>query len=656
MRAIKTAKYLSGAALFSLFGVSQTKQKKSDCCGIIGFVGKEKIAEEVVSQGITLLQNRGYDSAGITTLHKNELITSKLTSNFSKSIDCIKEIQTLAKKLHNGSSLGIGHTRWATCGERTDTNAHPHLDSKNRIALVHNGTIFNYKSIKENLLAKGYTFRSETDTEVIAVLIGSFLDEGLPVIKAIEKAVEPLEGTWGIVVISKDHPSSIFCCRKGSPLIIGVGENSLYVASEAIAFQAYTNKTVRMRENECLEVALDEKFSAIVNERIVVSEKVEVKVQPSPGFDCFYIEEINEQPEAVKRALSYYHRLLPETLSARLGGFDANKELALSFSSLLFVASGTSFNAALYAVDLFRKLRIFDSVGAVVASEFSEDDLPKGKVGAIFLTQSGETADVMKATKLAKSLGVVCIGVQNVVGSMITTICDFGLFLNCGREISVAATKSFTSMIVVLSLISLWYSANKNPNGQKAEREVLIQSLFQLPASIQLTIDSVKDKCKIVSERLSKLNSLILLGKGMNFAIAKEGALKIKEITYIHAEALNAGEIKHGPLAMVENNFDNEKVFQTHIVAIALNDKHIEEIKLSISEVKSRQAYTIVISDCPELLDLTKVDFLIEIPKLKVMSSILTVIPLQLFAYEIGRIKKVDIDRPRNLAKAVTVL
>lgn len=637
------------------YGLSDSEKLRLKCCGIIGYVGKAKIAEEVLAQGISVLQNRGYDSAGISTLNGNDLMTSKLTSDFKEGVDCIKEIKELAKK-HAGSMLGIGHTRWATCGERSNENAHPHSDSKNRISLVHNGTIFNYKKLKDDLIAQGYQFLSQTDSEVIAVMIGSFLDKGDSVLHAIEHALEHMEGTWGIVVISKDHPNSIFVSRKGSPLLIGVGDSSLYVASEAIAFQNYTNKIVRVRENECLEVTLNDNFSAMIHERIVITEKVEVKIQPSKGYDCFFLEEIEEQPEAVRRATGYFNRLLPAENSVRLGGFDANKETALSVNSLLFIASGTSYNAALYGSHLFKRIKVFDSVSTIIASEFTEHDLPKGKVGCIFLTQSGETADVLKAAKLAKSLGAVCIGVSNVVGSMITTVCDFGVFLNSGREISVAATKSFTNMAVVLNLIAVWYSSNKNPKEFVEQRAGIVQEMFFLPDLIKDVISSCREKVLAVSNELNKLNSILLLGKGQAFAIAKEGALKIKEITYIFAETLNAGEIKHGPIALIENNFDGEKVQPTFIIIIAMDNEQLEEVKLSISEVKSRKAKTIVISDCKGALDLSKIDYLIELPKSLSFGSLLAVFPLQLIAYEIGKLRKVDIDRPRNLAKAVTVL
>lgn len=654
MRFKGVGKAALGVGLLGLVGASREREWAKSC-GIIGYVGKSGNADEVLSQGISLLQNRGYDSAGIATLHASGLQVSKLTSNFKAGIDCIKEIKTLSKK-HVPATVGIGHTRWATCGERTDANSHPHTDDKNRIALVHNGTVFNYKKLKEDLMGQGYAFKSQTDSEVIAVMIGSFLDKGLPLVHAIEKALEPMEGTWGIVVISKDHPHSIFCSRKGSPLVVGIDESSLYVASEQIAFQSYTNQIVYLRENECMEISLNEKFHATMKERITISEKVEVKVTPSPGYDCFYIEEIEEQPEAVRRALSYFNRLLPEKHTSRLGGFDQHKQLALSVNSIVFVACGTSYHAALYGVQLFQKTRAFDSVSAVIASEFCEDHLPKGRVGCIFITQSGETADVMKAAKLAKSLGVVCIGISNVVGSMITTVCDFGVFLNSGREISVAATKSFTTMIVVINLIAVWYSHHKNPGDFLRERTLIVDSMRTLPDLISQVLRDTREKVRQVSEQLSKLSSMILLGKGSAYAMAKEGALKIKEITYIFAETINCGEIKHGPLALVENHFDNKTVFPTHIIIIALDNHQLEEVKLSISEVKSRLAQTIVISDCPERLDLHKVDHLIEIPKSEAFGPLLAVFPMQLMAYEIGKILKVDIDRPRNLAKAVTVL
>lgn len=635
-------------------GLSAQRNSVS-CCGIIGYIGKEKIAPEVLSQGIHLLQNRGYDSAGMATLVDGEISLLKLASDPVKGVDCIHEIRKQARRLPP-SALGVGHTRWATCGERSDANAHPHADSKHRIALVHNGTIFNYKELHAQLTARGFAFQSETDSEVVAVLIGSLLDEGLQLIHAIEHAVALLEGTWGLVVLSAQHPQSIFCVRKGSPLVIGIGHESLFIASESVAFQAYTKKIVRLRENECLEVALNAQFMACINDRVMVCERTELKMAPRAGFDCFYLDEICEQPEAIRRATNYLHRMLPAALDARLGGFDTHTEQALEAQHLVFIASGTSFNAALAGAPLFKRDRLFDSVQTVLASEFTAADLPAGRTIALLLTQSGETADVLKAAKLCKSLGVLCVGLSNVVGSMITTVCDFGVFLNCGREVAVGATKSFSCMVVVLHLVWLWYAARRNPAATLAQRRTMVESVSRLADTAERTLNSLREPVRDLAKRVWRLNSMIVLGKGLTLGVACEGALKLKEIAYLFCEALAAGEIKHGPLALVESQFEATGATQTHIIALAVENEQLEEVKLAISEVKARRAYVIAVSDCPELLDLAKIDCLLEIPRLQSFGALLAVLPLQLLSYEVGRLKGIDVDRPRNLAKAVTVL
>ena len=655
---LKSQKILTRAVLSTL-GISLASdelKKRADCCGIIANISKQNSAQEVVAEGIVILQNRGYDSAGIASIIDGNLKVSKLASHIQTGIDCITEIEKIALNDHLNSSVSIGHTRWATCGPKTDINAHPHWDNKKRIALVHNGTIYNHLEVKKKLTAKGYTFYSETDTEVIAVLIGYHMDQGCEWLEAVKQSLEEIDGTWGLVIINVAEPHSIICCRKGSPLLIGFSEEGIFISSEAIAFQKHAQQFIRLKDYEILKLNIDEDLRETCQERIVHHDQLEIKTMPSEGFDCFFIEEIMEQPEAIRRSLNYFNRLIPALGVPKLGGFDTNRELALSFDKMLILGCGSSYNAGLYGAHLMQVFEVFDVVLTIEASNFFEYDFPKGKVGALCLTQSGESADVLRAMSLTKKKGAVNIGMTNVVGSLITTLCDFGVYLNSGREISVAASKSFTCQIVVIYLITLWFAYYKNPNLHKTERNLAIQMMLDLPAVIETILHSTRSRAKELAEKMYKIKTLFVLGKGNTYPFAREVALKLKEVTYIHAEAMPLSELKHGPLALIENNFDNVTVFQTHVIILAVNNFLIDEVKVSISELKSRHAYVIVVTDCAELLDLNKIDFLIEIPLCKPFAPFLTLFPLQLLAYEIAKLKGLNPDRPRNLAKTVTVI
>ncbi len=631
-------------------------KKNAKCCGIIAHISKLHQAEEVVAEGIVILQNRGYDSAGIASIVDGNMKVSKLASHIQLGVDCIAEIEKQALTDHRNSSVAIGHTRWATCGPKTDTNAHPHWDNKRRIALVHNGTIYNHVEVKKKLISLGYTFYSETDTEVIAVLIGYHMDQGSEWMEAVKNSLEELDGTWGLVILNASEPNSLICCRKGSPLLVGFSEAGAFISSEAVAFQKYTQQFIRLKDCEILKLNLNEDLRETCQERIVHHDQLEIKTKPSEGFDCFFIEEIMEQPEAVRRSLNYFNRLIQTLGTSKLGGFDSNKEKALSFDVMLVLGCGSSYNAGLYGAHLMQVFEIFDAVLTIEASNFFEYDFPKGRVGAVCLTQSGESADVLRAMSLTKRKGAVNIGMTNVVGSLITTLCDFGVYLNSGREISVAASKSFTCQVVVIYLITLWFAYHKNPTLHKTERNLAVHMMMELPSIIEGILHSTRARARLLAEKMYKIKTLFVLGKGNTYPFAREVALKLKEVTYIHAEAMPLSELKHGPLALIESNFESDHSEQSHVIILAINNFLIDEVKVSISELKSRHAFVIVVTDCLELLDATKIDFAIEIPLCKPFAPLLTLFPMQLLAYEIARLKKLNPDKPRNLAKTVTVI
>lgn len=632
------------------------KTRKANCCGIIGNISNTHEAEKVVAEGIIILQNRGYDSAGISSIFDKKIKSSKYATNFAEGIDCIEKVSNMARIDHKNSSVAIGHTRWATCGEKTDNNAHPHWDNKKRIALVHNGTIYNYLELKSDLSNEGYTFESETDSEVIAVLIGKFLDQGSNWMDAVKECLKRLDGSWGLVIMNADEPNSLICCRRGSPLLVGFKGSEFFVSSEAVAFQNYTNEFIRLQDFEIIKLTKGDDISGNYNERIVVHKQTEVRTTPKPGFDCFFIEEIMDQPETIRRTLNFFHRLMPEIGTTKLGGFDANKDIALSFDKVLFIGCGSSYNAALAGAHYLQVFESFDVITTIEASNFYKWDLPKGRVGVICLTQSGESADIIRAMKLTKENGAVNIGLTNVVGSLITTLCEFGVYLNCGRETAVPATKSFTAQVIGTYLITLWYSYYKNPNHLKVERNLAVKALKDFPELVSRTLIMNQQKAKELALKLLPLSSIFILGKGNTYPISREIALKLKECCYIHAEAMPLGELKHGPLALIDPLFDGVKSLQSHVIILAIDNYLIEEVKVAIGELKSRKAYVIVVTDCLHLLDQAKIDFYMEIPVCKPLASLLTLYPMQLLCYELAKIRGINPDKPRNLAKTVTVL
>lgn len=651
----KTALRLGGFLATSALGYSSL-QSKADCCGIIGNISTSREAEKVVADGIVILQNRGYDSAGIASIQENKLKVSKMATDFRAGMDCIEQISHLAKVDHKGSGVAIGHTRWATCGEKTDNNAHPHWDNKKRIALVHNGTIYNYLELKTELQAKGCTFNSETDSEVIAVLIGHFMDQGLAWLEAVQETLKKLDGSWGLVIMNVDEPNSLICCRRGSPLLVGFKGSDFYVSSEAVAFQSHTSEFVRLKDFEIIKLTQGEDFKNNFSQRIIVHNKTEVRTMPKPGYDCFFIEDIMDQPETIRRTLNFFHRLVPELGTPKLGGFEANKERALSFDKVLFLGCGSSYNAALAGAHYMQIFETFDVICTIEASNFYAWDMPKGNVGVICLTQSGESADIIRSMKLTKDLGAVNIGITNVVGSLVTTLCEFGVYLNCGREVAVPATKSFTAQIVVCYLISLWYSFYKNPDHLRLERTLAVKSFKDLPDLVAKTLANNRETARAVAQKLMPLNSVFILGKGNTYPIAREISLKLKECCYIHAEAMPLGELKHGPLALIDPNFDGVKSLQTVCVILAIDNHLLDEVKVAIGELKSRRAFVVVVTDCLHLLDQNKIDIALEVPICKPLAALLTLFPMQLVAYELARLRGINPDKPRNLAKTVTVL
>jgi glucosamine--fructose-6-phosphate aminotransferase (isomerizing) len=605
-------------------------------CGIVGYLGKEASFEYILS-GLKLLQNRGYDSAGITTIIDNELVTNKFAS--TNTNDSLQQLQNAV--LNNGSTIGIGHTRWATHGSKTNINAHPHHDQLDRIAIVHNGIIENFQEIKLKLMIQGYKFRSQTDTEIIAVLLGKFLDEGKNMERALELTILELSGTWALVIVNKDFPNKIWVTRNGSPLLLGIDEEFIMVASEHIAFGNYIKKYIIIENHDIIEITKEGEaiqFNKNI-QRYNIKEKDNTGIDILPSqYNHWMMKEIMEQPESINRAINNGGRI-ENNVSVKLGGLDLCKSRLLEVDHLIILGCGTSFNAGLWAIDIFKSLDIFDTVICYDGAEFNIKDIPKkGKTATIMLSQSGETKDLHRCIQIAKDYDLITIGVVNVIDSQIARETDCGVYLNAGREMAVASTKSFTNQCVVLSMIAVWFSQNRGTAIEK--RRKIISDLRNISFQIQNLLNN-DHIAKLIADAIKENNSVFLLGKGKEEAIAKEGSLKIKEIGYIHAEGYSTSSLKHGTFALIEPGLP--------IFLLDISDEHREKNRNAYQEVLARNAKVIRFTN----IKTDKYD--IEIEKNTTYGGLLVNIYIQLISYYVALSKGTNPDYPRNLAKVVTV-
>jgi len=606
-------------------------------CGIFAILGKEKF-QEIVLTGLKLLLNRGYDSCGICYIEGNNLNTIKYASTtVNNSVDLLEN--ELLSKDKIDSSTAILHTRWSTHGAPTDKNSHPHHDNKNRIALVHNGIIENYQELKRDLLSKGYFFYSQTDTEVIAVTLGSYLDKGLTVKDAISKTVERLLGTWALTIIHKDYPNHIWVTRNGSPLLLGIENDYVIVVSEQIAFANNIKKYIILDNNDLIEISKDDNIikynKDIHNYKINYKKHTDVELEPT-GYKNWLIKEISEQPESIVRAINNGGRI-ESNKTVKLGGLDSYKTKLLEINHIILLGCGTSFYSSMWAVNIFKSLEIFDTVTVYDGADFNYKDIPRnGKTALILVSQSGETRDLYKCIQIAKDHNLITIGVVNVVDSMIARETDCGVYLNAGREVAVASTKSFTNQCIILSLIAIWFSQNKHTNEEK--REQILSDLMNL--SFHMT--SIINECNLkIPHIVSKFNNgtIFLLGKGSTQAIAFEGALKIKELSYIHAEGYSSSSLKHGPLALIETDLP--------VILLDIDDEFREKNANCFQEIKARGAYVLIISD------MDHGDIIIS--HNKTFGGLLANCALQILSYNLAITRGINCDYPKNLAKVVTV-
>ncbi|MGE5363605.1 MAG: glutamine--fructose-6-phosphate transaminase (isomerizing) [Bacteroidota bacterium] len=608
-------------------------------CGIVGYIGTKNCIPVLIG-GLKRLEYRGYDSAGVGFISGNEV-------RVIKSVGKVSTLQEKLEQINIETCVGIGHTRWATHGIPNEINAHPHSNGDNSLILIHNGIIENYAALKASLKVAGYNFRSDTDTEVLVHLIDSFMKKGFPLFKAVRAALNDVEGTYGLAVLSANEPDRIIAAKNGSPLVIGIGHDENYIASDVSALIAHTHQMVYLEDGEIVEVFKDHFVAKDIEDQEIQKEIQEVSLKIDEiskcGFAHFMLKEIMEQPESIKNSMR--GRLIPEEGTSKLGGLEGFADKLAASKRIIISACGTSWHAGLVGEYMLEQ---FAGIPAEVeyASEFRyRNPLVFQDDTVLFISQSGETADTLASLKESKRKGALCLGVCNVVGSSIARESETGVYIHAGPEIGVASTKAFTSQLVVLALITLMIARKKRMS--LIDGQNIVNEMLTLPDKVKRIL-ALNDEIEKIASEFSDARNFLYLGRGYNFPVALEGALKLKEISYIHAEGYPAAEMKHGPIALIDK--DMPAVF------IAPRDSTYEKILSNIQEVKARQGRIIAIaSENDDMID-KMVDYTIKIPDtIRMLMPILTVIPLQLLAYHIAVKKGLNVDQPRNLAKSVTV-
>ncbi|OPX31629.1 MAG: glutamine--fructose-6-phosphate transaminase (isomerizing) [Gemmatimonadaceae bacterium 4484_173] len=609
-------------------------------CGIVGYVGKGK-ALDVLLSGLKRLEYRGYDSAGYALQMNNELVVRKCTGR-------VADLEEMDPGEAAGASTGIAHTRWATHGEPTTVNAHPHSDFSGRISLVHNGIIENYKSLRKKLIERGLSFESETDTEVLAKLIGSEVDTGKDLFNAVKDALVQVRGTYGIAVISADQPSTVVAARYGSPLVVGIGEGENIIASDVAAIVAHTRSVIYLEEGEIVEItsggiSSNSSDPRMTRDRIQHVDWDLAEIEKD-GYPHYMLKEINSQPESLRNAFRGRIDLVNGT--ARLGGIEMSESDMRGVKRIVITACGTSWHSGLIGKYIIEKLARIP-VDVEYASEFRYRDpvLEDGTVMFV-ISQSGETADTLAALRLAKERGIRTLGIVNVVGSTIARETDSGVYIHAGPEIGVASTKAFTGQTMILSLIALAFGRAKG-NLTREDGIELCRGIMEIPEKVE-TILKGCDSIMEIARQFTYTSNFLYLGRGVNYPVALEGALKLKEISYIHAEGYPAAEMKHGPIALIDDMMP--------VAVIAVKDAAYEKVMSNIHEVKARKGRVLAIATEGDAEIRTVADWVLEIPPLTdILVPLLSVIPLQLLSYYVAVSRGCDVDKPRNLAKSVTV-
>jgi len=607
-------------------------------CGIVGYVGHKK-ALPILMKGLKRLEYRGYDSAGIALLTEAGLLVAKSAGKIARLEEAIADINA------DDCSHGIAHTRWATHGEPTELNAHPHIDNNNEIALVHNGIIENYRTLKEFLIRQGYEIRTDTDTEILVHLIRFHYHGDLT--EAVRNALNQVEGTYGIAVISSMHPGLLIASRMGSPLVIGDGDGENLVASDVSAMLEHTNRVVYMEDGEIATVTADS-FDITTIQNVKITPTVEevtwtLDEIEKAGYDHFMQKEIHEQPTTLRNAVR--GRLNFEDGIPRLDGLNLQYDELRQIERIIITGCGTSWHAASIGEYLIEELARVP-VEVEYASEFRyRSPIVDKKTILLAVSQSGETADTLAAMREARNRGATVLGLVNVVGSTIARESDGGVYIHAGPEIGVASTKAFTSQVMVLTLIATLLGRMRHLSVQQGRE--LIQSIEKIPYQVESILQG-EDRIARIATDYYKSGNCLYLGRGINFPTALEGALKLKEISYIHAEGYPAAEMKHGPIALIDENMP--------VVVIALKDPVHDKVMSNIAEVRARNGRVVAIASEGDTEIADHVNEVIYIPKTnRLLTPLLAIIPLQILAYHIAVMRGCNVDQPRNLAKSVTV-
>jgi len=606
-------------------------------CGIVGYVGS-RVAAPLLIEGLKRLEYRGYDSAGVAIMNGKGVETRKAAGKIA-----MLESAVMSDPVHG--TLGIAHTRWATHGAPNHTNAHPHVSCDDTIAVVHNGIIENATALRKALEEAGHVFRSETDTEVLAHLIEEFFSGNLE--EAVMAALEKVDGTYGIAVVSSSDRDKIVAARKGSPLLVGLGDQEYYVASDVSAILAHTRQVIYLDDGDL--AVLERTGYRILDLNAATLTKTVSRIDwdleqiERGGFAHFMLKEIFEQPKSIENTMR--GRLLAEEGLAKLGGLNLTDDELLKFENIVITACGTSWHSALIAEHMLEELARIP-VDVEYASEFRyRNPIVSDRTLCIVISQSGETADTLAAMREAQRRGARALGIVNVVGSTIARESDGGIYIHAGPEIGVASTKAFTSQVCALALFTLRLARLRNLSSERGIE--IVKAMQALPEQIQQILDNAP-AIEVIAEEFKDASNFLYLGRGFNFPAALEGALKLKEISYIHAEGYPAAEMKHGPIALIDENMP--------VVFIAPHDSVFEKIVSNIAEVKARGGRVIALTSMDEPALVGKLDYEIRIPHtIDMFTPVLASIPLQLLAYYIAVKRGADVDQPRNLAKSVTV-
>ena len=604
-------------------------------CGIVGYIGNKK-AVPILIDGLKKLEYRGYDSAGISTI-ENDKIT------ITKDIGRVKNLENLLESVNSNSTIGIAHTRWATHGKPSKVNSHPHMDNTGKFSVVHNGIIENYADLKRFLMDNEYKFISETDTEVIPNLISYYYNQEDDFLKAVSLACKDLEGSYAIEVLCEYEPNKLIVAKKDSPLVIGTSKEANYIASDIPAVLSYTKDFYLLEDNEIVEV-YSNKLEFYNNNLEKINKNIETITWDASsieknGYEDYMLKEINEQVVSIRETIGF--KLNKEKIE--LDNINFSKDFLSNINKIYIVACGTAMHAGLAVKSIFENLCKIP-VEVDMASEFRyRNPLVNDKTFAIFISQSGETADTIQALKLAKEKGATTLAISNVIGSSITREADLYIYTHAGPEIAVASTKAYTAQVVLLNIIALYFAQVLDSADYYIINE-LKKEILSLPTKVEETL-KISNTMKELAKDIFNVRDAFFIGRGIDYPVAMEGSLKLKEISYIHSEAYAGGELKHGPIALIESGFP--------VIGIMTDEKLLEKSISNIQEVISRGAKTIVITNQNINKDF---DYIIKIPKInKYLSPILSVIHLQLLSYYISKEKGLDVDKPRNLAKSVTV-